>query len=243
VTTEPLCSRCKRHPRARGQRYCAECRAAWKRDARADAKRREPPYGVVPARSPSARKETSGSGEQATDVASVPPIFTEQPVYRPYPDREPARPWYRAFLEHLAHHGGPRLAANHVGLPYRAITEAIRTDPAFADEYEAARSFYGDLIEWQSVDLARRKNNPLPYFARLKADQPEKYSERAQIAHVTNILSVGPVADVTEVATFLQSLLGNATPATRAELAALDQATRNVIEGEATALPDTPPTA
>ena len=47
------------------------------------------------------------------------------------------------------------------------------------------------MIEWESVDLARRKNNPLGYFGRLKADQPERYVERAQIASVTNILNMG----------------------------------------------------
>jgi hypothetical protein len=167
-------------------------------------------------------------------------------VYRPYPTGDPAEPWYVPYLEHLAVNGGPKLAANYVSLPYRVVRSALRGDPAFEAEYEAARDFYQDLIEWESVDLARRRGNPLPYFARMKADQPERYVEKAQIATVTNILNVSPDANPAEAGAFLAQLLGSATNATKAEIEAMQKGRAlgpGIIEGAATPVPPEPPGA
>jgi hypothetical protein len=59
-------------------------------------------------------------------------------------------------------------------------------DPAFAAEVLAAQAYYRDLLEWESVNLARRKDNPLPYFARLKAELPARYIHRQAVFLATN---------------------------------------------------------
>jgi hypothetical protein len=98
----------------------------------------------------------------------------------------PREAWYPAFLSDLAINGGISLAAAaagvHRGLVYRRLSD----DPAFAEEVEVAKAYYRDLLEWESVNLARRKDNPLPYFARLKAELPNRYIDRQAVFVATN---------------------------------------------------------
>jgi hypothetical protein len=236
MTTERPCPKCETRPKAPNQGYCLECRALYKRAARLRKNGSRPDvvtpkpatvttitdaldaYGLVPAAGGVSQKAAAATGTRGDKP--IEGVVVDRPSYQAYPDREPAESWYRDFLKHFAENGSPRLAANHVGRPLRDIESARERDAAFAEEYEDARAFYVELIEWESVDLARRKNNPLGYFGRLKADQPERYVERAQIASVTNILNVGAPEMDRDAGAFLAGLLSAATPATRAELAA-----------------------
>ena len=48
-----------------------------------------------------------------------------------------------------------------------------------AAEAAAAVEYFKDLTEWESLTLARTRHNPLPFFARLKAERPARYIERS----------------------------------------------------------------
>jgi hypothetical protein len=89
--------------------------------------------------------------------------------------------WYAAFLSDLAINGGVSLAAAAAGVHRSLVYHRISEDPAFAAEVEVAKAYYRDLLEWESVNLARRKDNPLPYFARLKAELPARYIDRQAV--------------------------------------------------------------
>jgi len=85
-----------------------------------------------------------------------------------------------------------------------------------AEEVDAAHEYFCALTEWQSLSVGRVKGNPLPFFARLKADRPARYVERAQIQTVS--LNVHTDANPQEAKTLLATLLAGATPTTRREI-------------------------
>ena len=125
----------------------------------------------------------------------------------------PRETWYASFLSDLAINGGISLAAAaagvHRGLVYRRISD----DPAFAEEVEVAKAYYRDLLEWASVDLARRKDNPLPYFARLKAELPARYIDRQAV-----LLAAAPGLETEDGKSLLAAMLGSALDSTRQAL-------------------------
>lgn len=94
---------------------------------------------------------------------------------------KPAEAWYPAFLSDLAVNGGVSLAAATAGVHRSLVYRRTNDDPAFAEEVEVAKAYYRDLLEWESVNLARRRDNPLPYFARLKAELPTRYIDRQAV--------------------------------------------------------------
>jgi AcrR family transcriptional regulator len=126
----------------------------------------------------------------------------------------PGEAWYASFLSDLAIKGGISLAAAaagvHRGLVYRRISD----DPAFAEEVEVAKAYYRDLLEWESVDLARRKDNPLPYFARLKAELPARYIDRQAV-----LLASAEGLPAEDGAALLAAMLGSALGSTRQSFA------------------------
>ena len=126
---------------------------------------------------------------------SVPPKTSEPApaapaLYVPFAGMPQAvrEPWYRAFLSDLAINGGMSLAAAAAGVHRKRVNRALDDDPAFAEEVEVALAYYRDLLEWESVNLARRRNNPLPYFARLKAELPARYIDKQAV-----LLAGGPL--------------------------------------------------
>ena len=100
---------------------------------------------------------------------------------------EPREPWYAAFLSDLAINGGISLAAAAAGVHRNRVYRRMDDDPAFAEEVEVAKHYYRDLLEWESVNLARRRDNPLPYFARLKAELPGRYIDRQAVVVATDL--------------------------------------------------------
>ena len=76
-------------------------------------------------------------------------------------------------------------------------------DPTFEAEVQAAQAYYRDLLEWESVNLARRRDNPLPYFARLKAELPSRYIDRQAI-----LLATGSDLPVEDGKLLLHAMLG-----------------------------------
>jgi len=115
----------------------------------------------------------------------------------------PRAAWYAAFLSDLAINGGISLAAAAAGVHRSLVYRRISEDPAFAAEVEVAKAYYRDLLEWESVNLARRKDNPLPYFARLKAELPARYIDRQAV-----LLGTVPSLDPDDGKALLAGMLG-----------------------------------
>jgi hypothetical protein len=117
----------------------------------------------------------------------------------------PCERWYAAFLADLAVNGGISLAAAAAGVHRNLVYRRIASDPAFADEVKVAEAYYRDLLEWESVNLARRKDNPLPFFARLKAELPARYIDRQAV-----LLATPDALNPEAGHALLQALLGQA---------------------------------
>jgi hypothetical protein len=126
----------------------------------------------------------------------------------------PRETWYASFLSDLAINGGISLAAAAAGVHRSLVYRRISDDPAFAEEVEVAKAYYRDLLEWESVNLARRKDNPLPYFARLKAELPARYIDRQAVLLAT---ADGSLSDA-DGYSLLQAMLGRPTPESLREL-------------------------
>jgi hypothetical protein len=193
--TVSLCSRCTVRPRVRGQRWCQPCRAEYKRVARGT----RPGTGEQVGNSAethsavSPRNQSVGPGKgvvrprQAASEKSRLPAPAPPAPYIPFTGAGvPREPWYAAFLSDLAVNGGISLAAAAAGVHRSRVSRRMDDDPAFAAEVEVAKGYYRELLEWESVNLARRKDNPLPYFARLKAELPTRYIDRQAVFLATN---------------------------------------------------------
>ena len=203
---ERPCSRCRQRPAPRGQRWCRECSNGYRRTWR--QKRRS--ASVV---EPYARTPRKGTGENGAENVVPDAAVRQRPVFVPFAgnDTPPREPWYVPFLSHLAANGGMALAAAHVGISRGALKRVVATDPDFAEEVEAARGFYAELVEWESVNLARTRNNPLPFFARLKAEMPDRYIDRQAILSVTTNVDVTPE----QAKQLLAAAFGHITDTTR----------------------------
>ena len=212
------CPRCGVRPCRVGQRLCGPCHLAYKRARR----------GITP---PSAgeteeTRETLSMNGVAAGAAALPGVLEVTGVVRarhgapekgrpapappapyvPFADAPaPQEPWYTAFLSDLAINGGISLAAAAAGVHRNRVYRRMGADPAFAAEVEAAQGYYRDLLEWESVNLARRKDNPLPYFARLKAELPSRYIDR-QAVFLAGSAPLDPAAGQTLLATMLGQL-------------------------------------
>jgi hypothetical protein len=145
-------------------------------------------------------------------------VGSEPPApYVPYRGREIARaPWVDLYLLDLAKNGGHELAAAAAGV-HRSVVQALRArDRDFADETEAALEYYRDRTEWESLELGRVRGNPLPYFARLKAERPARYVEKQIIASVD--MTPDGFTNPGELRALLVEVLATATDATREQL-------------------------
>jgi hypothetical protein len=106
------------------------------------------------------------------------------------------------------------LAAAAVGITVKGVRDCAREHPAFAEEFEAAGNFYVSLLEWEGVHMSRVRNNPRPLLARLRAEMPDRYSER----QVTT-LNVGPPIDAEEARALLAEMLRSLSSTTMDPLA------------------------
>lgn len=149
------------------------------------------------------------------------PESPQWPVFVPFVETAGGggEPWHVDFLVHLSANGGRRLAAADAGISQKTLDQALRTDPSFAAEVEAAEGFYRDLLEWESVNLARTRNNPLPYFARLKAELPYRYVDKA----ITLNANIGADISPVDARALLAEMIRDATPETLARLRRSDR--------------------
>ena len=125
-------------------------------------------------------------GERQPPAKKEPPEPVAPPApYLPYDGLEPApampprEPWYGVFLRDLAERGLMSLAAARAGVHISKVRRRRDADPEFAAEVDVAREYYCDYLEWESVTLGKTSRNPLPYFARLKAERPARYIDKA----------------------------------------------------------------
>ncbi len=169
------------------------------------------------------KAEDPGVGKAGGVVRSGPsaPQKAERPVpappapYVPFTGAAgPRERWYPAFLADLAVNGGISLAAAAAGVHRNLVYRRIASDPEFADEVKVAEAYYRDLLEWESVNLARRKDNPLPYFARLKAELPSRYIDRQAV-----LLTTTDALTSEDGQALLQAMLRELTPESRRALA------------------------
>jgi hypothetical protein len=225
MTISTTCTRCGRNPRAPKQRWCGPCRLEYKRAARVP---RGTGQGTGTGNSltphDAAARMTEGTvgqgvvrvGQSTAEKArpSPPPPAAYVPFAGTHDPREP---WYPAFLADLAVNGGISLAAAAAGVHRNRVYRRMDDDPAFAEEVEVAKAYYRDHLEWESVNLARRRDNPLPYFARLKAELPARYIDRQAV-----LLAAGPQREPSDAKALLAAMLGSALEPTREALTGPD---------------------
>jgi hypothetical protein len=145
----------------------------------------------------------------------------------PDPGAGPREPWYPVFLCELATRGLMGLAAARAGVHRSTVYRRRDANPDFADEIEVAREYYRDYLEWESVTLGRVKGNPLPYFARLKAERPGRYIDKQAVL-------VAGVAELSseEGKALLQGMLRSAGETTHQALTARGAPPDLVLDGE-----------
>jgi hypothetical protein len=230
------CTRCAVRPRARGQRWCRECHGAYKRKAAATARETETGRGSGQRQDqphpPRAVKPGVVAAGQTPGKKGPPEPVTPPAPYVPYDGLEPApaaaprEAWYSVFLSELAERGLMALAAARAGVHISTVYRRREADRDFAAEIEVARSYYADHLEWESVTLGRIRGNPLPYFARLKAERPSRYIDR-QAVLIGTVESLSPE----EGRALLQAML-DLPPAEGALEAAGPDPARVVLDGE-----------
>jgi hypothetical protein len=121
--------------------------------------------------------------------------------------------WYDVFLRDLAARGLLTLAAAKAGIHRSRVYRHMEVDPEFAAEVDVAREYYADHLEWQSVALGQISRNPLPFFARLKAERPARYIDRQAV-----LVGTSSDLDPQEGKAILQAMLGVGTSATHQAL-------------------------
>jgi hypothetical protein len=150
----------------------------------------------------------AGGTESTKSSAPAPAAYVPFVAGRPSHDE----PWYDTFLSDLAVNGSPAIAAAAAGQHIDNVERLAESNEALANEIDAASRYYRELLEWQSVNLARTKNNPLPFFARLKAEMPGRYIERQVTANLNINAEAPPSFNPREM---LLSALKEITPETR----------------------------
>jgi hypothetical protein len=138
--------------------------------------------------------------------------------------------WVDLYLLDLARNGLHALAVEASGVARQDVQALKAKDRDFADEAEAALEYYRDRTEWESLELGRVRGNPLPYFARLKAERPARYVEKSIVANVDLTPGLGTDADNRA---FLARMIASATETTRQQLDELGAPPVVVIEAQA----------
>lgn len=173
-------------------------------------------------------------GDQRAPAQKEPPAPVAPPApYLPYDGLEPApampprEPWYGVFLRDLAERGLMALAAARAGVHISKVRRRRDADPEFAAEVDVAREYYCDYLEWESVTLGKTSRNPLPYFARLKAERPARYIDKATML-VASFTSDLPAEDGKAL---LLAMFGQGVTSTYPAAEAAGALSAHVVEG------------
>ena len=137
-------------------------------------------------------------------------------------------PWEQVYLATLGKHGNAAKAAQIAGVTPRIVKARREAFPEFNQLWAEAMDGYLDKIEEELGDL----KNPIAKIARLRADRPERYLEKHQLAVAGTILNAHFTPKEDEVNALLAVMLKSMAPETR-----------EMIEATATALPESVDTA
>jgi hypothetical protein len=206
-----MCSKCRLQTVKEGQRWCWRCRKPRPFHAIEGHQAESPVPPVVTKKSAErtlVNEVNAGAAEGTKTSTTAPAAYVPFVAGRPFQDEV----WFNIFLSDLAVNGSPALAAAAAGQHIDAIERHADENAAFANEIEAASRYYRELLEWQSVNVGRTKNNPLPFFARLKAEMPGRYIERQVTANLNLNADAPPSFDSRAM---LISSLKHITPETR----------------------------
>ena len=121
----------------------------------------------------------------------------------------------------------PLLDAQHHAACMVELSEACDADPEFAAEVDVAREYYCDYLEWESVTLGKTSRNPLPYFARLKAERPARYIDKATML-VASFTGDLPAEDGKAL---LHAMFGQGVTSTYAAAEPAGALSAHVVEG------------
>jgi hypothetical protein len=200
------CSRCRRVPPARGQRYCGPCHADYKRERRASligAGNSSPEKWGNRETTPGQR---AAEGTRLTDTGDLPPLPSVADKWSS---------WQGAYLRHLVATGQRIKGCAIAGVSRRELQAALEADPDFREAVDTALGEYADGLAVGLVETGRRRENPVGTIVALKALRPLEYIERsASLAVSLDMTERSPIAEAAAVA-LLKGMLGHTTQTTR----------------------------
>ena len=126
--------------------------------------------------------------------------------------------WEEKFLRYYREWGSKAQATRAAGISQSTVYDREQRYPEFARDVKEAKEEFLDHLEEDLVRMGREKNNVIATLARLKADRPDRYCEKLQIAGHLETVSyniAGPEAEK-----LLQRMLQNITEPTRRMLVA-----------------------
>ena len=127
--------------------------------------------------------------------------------------------WEERFFAKYRECGSQRTAAKAAGVSHTIIAKRAKASPEFDERLTETREGFLDDLESDLVMMARTKNNVIAALARLKADRPNRYVEKLQIAGAVAHLHTGSSPE--ELNAILREVLVYARPETRASLTPL----------------------
>jgi hypothetical protein len=123
--------------------------------------------------------------------------------------------WEPVYLEVLARHGNPTLAARRADVDTRTVKRRREADADFNAKVNEALDTYLDALE----ETLGGMNNPIARIARLRADRPARYLDKVQIAQAVAVTHLQP-PDGFDVHALLRDMIADAAarPESRAAL-------------------------
>ena len=131
--------------------------------------------------------------------------------------RPPLQGWETLWLTEYRRWGRRHIACDRAGISHDTVTRREHESLTFAQQVHDAHQGFLDDMEGELVRMTREKSNVIACLARLKADRPDRYVERLQLS---GTITSGPAMSAEEARAFLRLMVQEATPTTRAMLAA-----------------------
>jgi hypothetical protein len=205
-----VCSKCRRQPRVSGQRWCLDCRAAWKRDRRASQN------GAANGPRQNLGERRTTHGQNGADWRPPTPPVDLQPLPS-VADKWDG--WRGVYLHHLVATGQRIKGCAIAGISRRELQAALDVDPDFREAVDTALGEYADGLAVGLVETGRRRENPVGTIVALKALRPLEYIERsASLSVSADLTQRSPITEAAAVE-LLKDMLANTTPTTRRILA------------------------
>ncbi len=100
------------------------------------------------------------------------------------PASAPDLSWHPRFLEILGSTCNVTLAARGAGIDKKTAYNHYRSQPDFAAQWDEAKESALEILEAEAWNRARKQSDVLMIFL-LKANRPEKYRERYEVAQTS----------------------------------------------------------